>query len=437
MTQLASARQQIITAGMQAVAAEEKIPVETLVKDIAAGHTIITRSTLHDNCRYVGIGKNLKIKVNSNIGTSNKSSDFGAELEKLQASIKYGADTVMDLSTGGDIDRIRSEILRRSTVPIGTVPVYQVITKQPDVSLITEQDYLDGIYRHIKDGVDFVTVHCGLTRKCIPLLKNRIMGVVSRGGSFLIKWMLYHNKENPLYTHYDEIVAMAREYDVVLSLGDGLRPGCLADATDAAQLSELRTLGELAQRAYRQDVQVMIEGPGHVPLHQIKENIELQKKYCNGAPFYVLGPLVTDISPGYDHITGAIGGALAAFYGADFLCYLTPKEHLGLPELEHVIDGVIASRIAAHAADIARGIPGARDVDDAMSRARSNLDWNTMYELAMNPEKAREYRAASPHGTASPDGTGAGPDGPTPEEVCTMCGDFCSAKINRECRKDY
>jgi phosphomethylpyrimidine synthase len=435
MTQLASAKQHQITAGMTAVAEQEKIPAPTLMQDIAAGHTIITRSTLHD-CRYTGIGKNLKIKVNSNIGTSNKSSTLETELQKLKASIKYGADTVMDLSTGGDIDFIRRKILEQSIIPVGTVPIYQVITKQPDVSRITAGDFLAGIRRHIEDGVDFITVHCGLTRSCIPLLKNRIMGVVSRGGSFLIKWMLYHEQENPLYTHYDEILAMAKEYDVVLSLGDGLRPGCLADATDAAQLSELKTLGELARRAYEQDVQVMIEGPGHVPLQQIKENVELQKKYCRGAPFYVLGPLVTDISPGYDHITGAIGGALAAMSGADFLCYLTPKEHLGLPELEHVIDGIVASKIAAHAADIARGIPGARDADDAMSRARSDLDWNCMYALALNPEKARAYRTGE---KVDPDtgklnvSTGTQAD----EEVCTMCGDFCSAKINKECRKNY
>lgn len=435
MTQLANAKQKVITEGMRIVAEQEKIPVETLMQDIAAGHTIITRSTLHD-CRYIGIGKNLKIKVNSNIGTSNKSSELEAELQKLRASIKYGADTVMDLSTGGDIDFIRCKILEQSVIPVGTVPIYQVITKQPDVALIREDDFLEGIRRHIKDGVDFITVHCGLTRDCIPLLKNRIMGVVSRGGSFLIKWMLYHGKENPLYTHYDEIVAMAKEYDVALSLGDGLRPGCLADATDGAQLAELKTLGELARRAYAQDVQVMVEGPGHVPLQQIKENIELQKKYCNGAPFYVLGPLVTDISPGYDHITGAIGGALAASYGADFLCYLTPKEHLGLPELEHVIDGVIASKIAAHAADIARGIPGARDADDAMSRARSNLDWNTMYSLALNPERARAYRN-SHAANANPGEIDLAAESAAEEEVCTMCGDFCSAKINRDCRKNY
>ena len=328
----------------------------------------------------------------------------------------------MDLSTGGDIRSMRRTILSTSKVPVGTVPVYEAIVRCPDVAGLTEDDFLDSIQKHIEDGVDFITVHCGVTRKCIPLLGSRIMGVVSRGGSFLIKWMLHHGQENPLFTRYDEILDMAKRYDVVLSLGDGLRPGCLADATDPAQIEELKTLGELAARAQAKDVQVMIEGPGHVPLHMIKENIDLQKKYCGGAPFYVLGPLVTDCSPGYDHLTGAIGGALAAFYGADFLCYLTPKEHLGLPDIKDVIDGVIASKIAAHAADIARGIPGARDRDDAMSRARSNLDWEGMYNIALNPERARAIRKET------------GKDG---AEVCTMCGDFCSAKINKECRGQY
>jgi phosphomethylpyrimidine synthase len=300
--------------------------------------------------------------------------------------------------------------------------VYEAIVRCPDVASLTEDDFLESIRTHIEDGVDFVTVHCGITRDCIPLLSDRIMGVVSRGGSFLIKWMLHHRKENPLYTHFDQILDMAKAYDVVLSLGDGLRPGCIADATDKAQIAELRTLGQLAARAQAQDVQVMIEGPGHVPLHMIKENMELQKQLCNGAPFYVLGPLVTDCSPGYDHLTGAIGGALAAYHGADFLCYLTPSEHLGLPGLNDVIDGVVASKIAAHAADIARGIPGSQERDNAMSRARSNLDWESMYAISFNPEKARAIRKQS---------------GKDDAEVCTMCGDFCSAKINQECREQY
>jgi phosphomethylpyrimidine synthase len=421
MTQLEQAKNRHVTPEMKSVAEREPLTGEQIRDDIAEGKTVILKSALHD-CVPVGIGTGLKIKINANIGTSGYNNDPAMELEKLAASVRYGADTVMDLSTGGDIHAMRRTIIRESGVPVGTVPVYEAIVRCPDVAGLTEDDFLDSIRTHIEDGVDFITVHCGVTRKCVPLLESRIMGVVSRGGSFLIKWMLHHNKENPLYTRYDEILDMAKRHDVCLSLGDGLRPGCLADATDPAQIEELKTLGELAARAQAKNVQVMIEGPGHVPLHMIKENIELQKKYCNGAPFYVLGPLVTDCSPGYDHLTGAIGGALAAFYGADFLCYLTPKEHLGLPDIQDVIDGVIASKIAAHAADIARGIPGARDRDDAMSRARSNLDWESMYRIALNPEKARAVRKETGRDEA---------------EVCTMCGDFCSAKINKECRTQY
>jgi len=330
MTQLEQAKKGIITPEMRSVAEREPLSAEEIRNDIAAGKTVITKSGLHD-CVPVGIGRGLKIKINANIGTSGYNNDPAMELEKLAASVRYGADTVMDLSTGGDIRAMRKKIVAESRVPVGTVPVYEAIVRCPDVAGLNEDDFLDSIRTHIEDGVDFITVHCGVTRKCVPLLDSRIMGVVSRGGSFLIKWMLHHDRENPLFTRYDEILDMAREHDVTLSLGDGLRPGCLADASDRAQYEELKTLGELAARARAKDVQVMIEGPGHVPLHLIKENIEMQKKYCDGAPFYVLGPLVTDCSPGYDHLTGAIGGALAAFYGADFLCYLTPKEHLGLP----------------------------------------------------------------------------------------------------------
>ncbi len=421
MTQLEYAKRGTISPEIESVAAREQLGAEALAADVAAGRTVIVKSRLHD-CAPVGIGKGLKIKINANLGTSPYSADPQLELAKLKASIQYGADTVMDLSTGGDIQAMRHMIVEASNVPVGTVPVYDAIVHHPRVVDLTADDFLAAIRRHIEDGVDFITVHCGVTRECIPLLEKRIMGVVSRGGSMLIKWMLHHHAENPLYTRYDEILAMAKEYDVTLSLGDGLRPGCLADATDLAQIAELKTLGELAARARAQGVQVMIEGPGHVPLHMIKENIELQKQYCDGAPFYVLGPLVTDCSPGYDHITGAIGGALAAFYGADFLCYLTPKEHLGLPNLQDVIDGVIASKIAAHAADIARGIKGARDRDDAMSVARSNLDWEGMYRQALNPEKARAIRHEA---------------GKDDTEVCTMCGEFCSAKTNKECRRAY
>ncbi|MEJ2662985.1 MAG: phosphomethylpyrimidine synthase ThiC [Spirochaetia bacterium] len=421
MTQLECAKKNKITPEMEAVAAREQIPQRTLCRDIASGHTVITKSKAHD-CTPLGIGKNLHIKINANIGTSTMCANAHMELVKLEAAVKYGADTVMDLSTGGDIDAVRRLVIKKSPVPIGTVPIYQAITQHPEPDSLSEADFIRAIENHVKDGVDFITVHCGIRKGHIHLLQNRIMGVVSRGGSFLVKWMLGHDRENPLYTHYDDICAIAKENDVVLSLGDGLRPGCLADATDKAQLAELRTLGELARRAYKNGVQVMIEGPGHVPLQQIEKNIKLQKKYCHGAPFYVLGPLVTDIAPGYDHIVGAIGGSLAAYYGADFLCYLTPKEHLGLPGLEHVIDGVVASKIAAHAADIARGREGARDADDRMSRARSNLDWDGMYARAMNPEKARELREKDLEGT---------------RDVCSMCGDFCSAKINKETREHF
>jgi phosphomethylpyrimidine synthase len=421
MTQLEYARNNHVSKEMHRAAEREPVSAEQIRANVAAGNTVILKSTIHD-CVPVAVGKDLTIKINANIGTSNYNADPSMEHEKLDAAVKYGADTVMDLSTGGDIRAIRRDIVGASGVPVGTVPVYEAIVGCPDPAGLSEDDFLDSIQKHIEDGVDFITVHCGVTRKCIPLLESRIMGVVSRGGSFLIKWMLHHDRENPLYTHYDMILDMAKQYDVTLSLGDGLRPGCLADATDGAQIEELKILGELAGRARARNVQAMVEGPGHVPLHAIKENIELQKKYCSGAPFYVLGPLVTDISPGYDHLTGAIGGALAAYYGADFLCYLTPTEHLGLPDLQDVIDGVIASKIAAHAADIARGIRGARDRDDEMSRARSNLDWESMYRICLNPEKARAIRKST------------GKDG---EEVCTMCGDFCSAKINRECRPRY
>ncbi len=421
MRQIEYAKKGEMSPEMLKLAGREPLAAERIKDDIASGRTVILKSEQHD-CAPVGIGKDLAIKINANIGTSGYNANPDLEMEKLCAAVKYGTDTVMDLSTGGDIAAVRRMIICGSPVPVGTVPVYEAIVRNPNVSELSEDDFLEAIRRHIEDGVDFITVHCGVTRDCIPLLESRIMGVVSRGGSFLIRWMLHHGAENPLYTHYDEILDMAREYDVTLSLGDGLRPGCLADATDRAQIQELKTLGELAARALAKDVQVMVEGPGHVPLHAIKENIRLQKTLCNGAPFYVLGPLVTDISPGYDHLSGAIGGALAGYYGADFLCYLTPKEHLGLPDIQDVIDGVIASKIAAHAADIARGIPGARERDDAMSRARSNLDWEGMYRLSLNPDRAREIRKSA---------------GNDQKEVCTMCGDFCSAKINKECRGLY
>ncbi len=421
MTQAESARKHTVTGEMKKVAETERYPLASLVRDVGRGHTVIVKSAKHD-CEPLGIGKNLSIKINANIGTSALSCDSAKEIEKLRLAVRYGADTVMDLSTGGDTNEMRKRVLASSTVPVGTVPVYDVMLANPDVAQVREEDFLDAIQRHVEDGVDFITVHCGVRAEYVHLVKQRIMGIVSRGGSYLAKWMLHHKKDNPLFTRYDEILAMAKKYDVVLSLGDGLRPGCLADATDKAQLAELKNLGRLAQRARKAGVQVMIEGPGHVPLHQIKKNVTLAKRYCHGSPFYVLGPLVTDASPGYDHLTGAIGGALAGWYGADFLCYLTPTEHLGLPDAEHVVEGVIASKIAAHAADIARGIPGARERDDRMSVARSGLDWEGMFAHAFNPEKARAIRGLS---------------GEKDGDVCSMCGELCSAKLNKELRKAY
>jgi len=421
MNQIEAARKKILTPELEEVAKAENLPIYKLQRDLAAGYTVILKQK-QSRRKAVGLGRNLKVKINANLGTSPYCANLELELEKLKAAQKAGADTLMDLSTGGDIEQTRKAILSASSIPVGTVPIYEVIVAQPDVAAIKDTDFIAAIQKHIEEGVDFITVHAGLRRRHIPFLKKRIMGVVSRGGSFLVKWMLYHNAENPLYTHFDQILELAAKYDVVLSLGDGLRPGCLSDATDRAQLAELAELGRLQRRALRAGVQVMIEGPGHVPLQQIAYNIRLQKKLCHGAPFYVLGPLVTDISPGYDHIAGAIGGALAAFYGADFLCYLTPKEHLGLPNLEDVIEGVIASRLAAHAADLARGQQQAWEEDRRMAEARSQLDWPKMFSLALDPLKAKRFREEFLHDS---------------QEICSMCGQFCSAKANRDMRELY
>ncbi|MFH1587696.1 MAG: phosphomethylpyrimidine synthase ThiC [Candidatus Diapherotrites archaeon] len=411
MTQLEKARNNELTKEMSFVSKTEGIDVELLRKKIADGKIVIPASVLHPNLNPIGIGEGLKTKINANIGSSPNSFELKAELEKLDIAIKYGADTVMDLSIGGDIDSVRREIISHSSVPIGTVPIYQAVVDKGNLLDCDEKDFLNGIKKHIEDGVDFITVHSGITKKSIPLVEKRLMGAVSRGGSFLLKWMKHHGKENPFYENFDKILEMAKKYDVTLSLGDGLRPGCLADATDDAQIYELKKLGELTNLCQGENVQVMIEGPGHIPLDQIKKNIEMQKKYCFGAPFYVLGPIVTDVAPGYDHITSAIGGALAAYYGADFLCYVTPSEHLALPDAEDVRQGVIAARIAAHAADIAKGVKGAREWDDRMSKERKNLNWEGMMELAIDPEKAREYRKRC-----------------ADEETCSMCGEFCSMK---------
>jgi len=412
MTQLEKAKNDEITEAMQIVAKKENIDINILKENIKNGYVVIPASTIHKNLIPIGIGKQLSTKINSNIGSSPDRYDIQEELKKLKVSIEAGADTVMDLSTGGDIDNIRATIIKNSTAPIGTVPIYQAACKVDDILDLTESDFINGIKRHIEDGVDFITVHAGLTKDCLPLMKKRLMPSVSRGGAITAKWMSHHNKENPLYENFDKILEMAKKYDVTLSLGDGLRPGCLKDNTDAAQLHELKLLGKLQQQCLKNNVQSMIEGPGHVPINNIKKNVELQKQYCNGAPFYVLGPLVTDIAPGYDHITSAIGGALAASYGVDFLCYVTAAEHLGLPTIEEVKEGVITSKIAAHAADLTK-IPNAQDWDNKMSEARANLDWKSMLKLAIDPEKAKLIRDRC---------VDADPD------VCSMCGKFCSVK---------
>src|SRR5512138_2329774 len=401
-TQLDYARQGTITDKMRTAATSEGVTPEFIRDGIAAGNIIICHNIKHANGVPLPVGKGLRTKVNANIGTSSDDLDIAKELEKARVAVKYGADAIMDLSTGGPVDEIRRAIIAETSACIGSVPLYQaaldaVRTKKKAIVDMTVDDIFAGIIKHADDGVDFITVHCGVTRSTVERMKNegRIMDVVSRGGAFTIEWMAHNNKENPLFEHFDRLLEITREYDLTLSLGDGFRPGCLADATDRAQIHELIILGELTQRAQEAGVQVMIEGPGHMPLNQIETNIQLQKRLCHGAPFYVLGPLVTDIAPAYDHITCAIGGAIAAAAGADFLCYVTPSEHLRLPTVEDVREGVIASRIAAHAADIAKGVPGAIEKDLGMARCRKKLDWEGQFAQAMDPERARKLRAES------------------------------------------
>jgi phosphomethylpyrimidine synthase len=353
------------------------------------------------------------VKINANIGSSRNRVDTRDELDKLDMAVKYGSDTVMDLSTGGDINGIRRSMLEHSRIPVGTVPMYQVAAERGFCDW-TFEDFISVIRSQAEQGVDYMTVHCGLTRAALPMVEKRLTGVVSRGGAFVVAWMGKHGRENPLYERFDELLEVARKYDVTLSLGDALRPGSVHDASDDAQFHELRTIAALARRAYRAGVQVMIEGPGHIPLDQVKHNMELEQVYCNGAPFYILGPVVTDIAPGYDHITGAIGAAWAAYWGASMLCYVTPREHLGLPHLEDVRQGVVAFRIAAHAADVAKGIPGARERDDEMSRARKSLNWERQFALALDPETAARLH---------------GEDTPASETACSMCADYCSMRL--------
>ncbi|MBA7593261.1 5-hydroxybenzimidazole synthase [subsurface metagenome] len=416
--QMTEAKRGMVTPEMEAVAKAEGKPVEFLLRGIAAGRLIIPRNVGRENVSVQGIGEGLRTKINANIGTSPDYANIDEEVEKAKIAVRYGADTVMDLSIGGDIDEVRRRILRAVNVPVGTVPIYHAgieVSKRGDIVDMSSDDIFNAIRRHAEDGVDFVTVHCGVTKVAIEALRrsDRLLEVVSRGGSFLAAWIIHNDEENPLYKEFDYLLELAREFDLTLSLGDGMRPGCLADASDVAQFQELLTLGELVERAWAKDVQVMVEGPGHLPLDHIESNVRLEKTICKGAPFYVLGPIVTDIAPGYDHLVGAIGGAIAAWAGADYLCYVSPAEHLCLPGIEDVKEGVVATKIAAHVADIAKGIGWKRD--DEMARARRALDWTKQFELAIDPEKARELRRRRPP-TIDP-------------KVCGMCGKFCAIKI--------
>lgn len=418
MTRIELARKGIITEEMEIVARTEGIDPERLTSDIAEGVSVITRNILHD-ISPIGIGRGLRTKINANIGTSKDRVSYDDEVKKLEALVHYGADAVMDLSTGGSIKDLRNTLIKKSPVSVGTVPIYEAVVKTVErhehIAKMNPDELFNVVEEHAKDGVDFVTVHCGVTRKAIERLRedSRILDVVSRGGAFLLEWMIYNDRENPLYEDYDRLLEIAKRYDLTLSLGDGFRPGCLADATDRSQIEELVTLGELRDRALTKGVQVIIEGPGHVPLHQVELNIKMQKEICKGAPFYVLGPLVTDIAMGYDHIAAAIGGAIAGAAGADFLCYVTPSEHIRLPNIDDVREGVIASRIAAHAADIAKGIPGALEKDKKMAQCRKNLDWEGQISLSFDPDRVREWRGQVP---------------PAVSEVCSMCGEFCAIK---------
>lgn len=418
MTRIEQAKKGIVTDEMKTVAEAEGISAERLSADIAQGVTVIARNIKH-GITPLGIGRGLSTKVNANIGTSKDKISYDDEILKLEALVKYGADAVMDLSTGGAIRELRNTLIKKSPVAVGTVPIYEVMVKTAEekkqIAKMDTEDLFEIIENHAKEGVDFITVHCGITLKAIERLREdrRVLDVVSRGGSFLLEWMIYNNKENPLYEHYDRLLDMARKYDLTLSLGDGFRPGCLADATDRSQLEELVTLGELRDRALEAGVQTIIEGPGHVPLNQVELNIKLQKEICKGAPFYVLGPLVTDVAMGYDHIASAIGGAIAGAAGADFLCYVTPAEHIRLPNIDDVIEGVIASKIAAHAADIAKGVPGAMERDKKMAGYRKNLDWEGQMSMSFNPDRVRAWRGQAP---------------PSEKEVCSMCGEFCAIR---------
>ncbi len=420
-TQMHYARLGEITGEMSVVARRESIAPELVRDEVARGRMVIPANIEHPNVEPMGIGVAARCKVNANIGNSAVTSDVQSEVDKLAICLKYGADTVMDLSTGGNIDGIREAIIAASPVPIGTVPIYQAVQEVKSVEKLTADDILGMIEHQAKQGVDYMTLHCGVLRAFLPLVQHRVTGIVSRGGALMAQWMIEHTAENPIFSRWDDVLDICARYDVTISAGDGLRPGCLADASDEAQFAELKTLGELTLRAWKRDVQVMIEGPGHVPFDQIAMNVEKERVLCHEAPFYVLGPLVTDIAPGYDHITSAIGATMAGTAGAAMLCYVTPKEHLGLPTAEDVRQGLIAYKIAAHASDIARHRPGARDRDDALSRARYAFDWNEQFKLSLDPERAREM-----HDETLPDAYFKS------AEFCAMCGPrFCSMHLNR------
>ncbi|MBO8450438.1 MAG: phosphomethylpyrimidine synthase ThiC [Spirochaetes bacterium] len=415
-TQMEAARKGIVTEQLKTVAEKERMTAEELLPLVAEGKVVICANRNHTCLNPEGVGSMLRTKINVNLGVSRDCKDYGVEMQKVMAAVELGAHAVMDLSSHGDTEPFRKKLTAECPAMIGTVPVYDsVIHFQRDLDTLSAQDFLDVVRLHAENGVDFVTLHCGITRKTIEQIRTqkRKMNIVSRGGSLVFAWMCMTGRENPFYEYYDEILDICREYDVTISLGDACRPGCLADASDVCQIEELVRLGELTERAWAKDVQVMVEGPGHMPLDQIAANMKIQQTLCRGAPFYVLGPLVTDIAPGYDHITAAIGGAVAAMSGAAFLCYVTPAEHLALPDVEDVKQGIIASKIAAHAADIAKGVRGAREQDDRMAEARRKLDWEGQWACALDPETAKAVRAAR---------------SPEHDDTCSMCGKFCAVR---------
>ena len=426
MTQLEYALKNKITRQMRKVAKAEGLAPEDLRAKVALGEVVIPVNRNRPKPKPCGIGAGLTTKVNANIGSSEDYINMREELKKLKVAVKYGSDTIMDLSTGGNLTRIRKRIIEESPIPVGTVPIYEAVVncvrKKKSIANLTGEDIFSAILNQAKEGVDFMTLHCGVTRQTVERLKKqkRLIDMVSRGGTFLAEWIILKKKENPLYENFGEVLEIARKYDITLSLGDGMRPGAIADATDGPQIEELVILSELAKKARRAGVQVMIEGPGHIPINQIKANVLLEKRLSGNTPFYVLGPLVTDIAPGYDHITGAIGGALAASYGADYLCYVTPSEHLRLPDINDVKEGVITTKLAAHAADVAKGLKRSVERDNRMSKARRERNWKRQISLALNPEKAVRLRRSSK---------------PLIKDVCTMCGEYCAIKMSEELRK--